>query len=133
MERIVELSSIGQDDGQDDKQDDKQDVNELMTRYIFWVEGYSVLNNTGFIKFEMGAGMCEYDAVFNAYDKIKNNLSINYGWLYVDEMKITDSKIYENTTGIQPSGFIFHPLTDEIREEFREDEERHLMSCEESS
>ena len=35
MERIVELSSIGQDDGQDDKQDDKQDVNELMTDIFF--------------------------------------------------------------------------------------------------
>ncbi len=97
MERIVELSSIGQDVDQD--VDD-----EFMNRYIFWVEGYSVLHNLGFIKFEMGAGRCEYDAMYNAYDKITNNLSINYGWMFVDEMKITDSKEY-TLTGTQPSGF----------------------------
>lgn len=38
-------------------------------------------------------------------------------------MKISDYKSYNETTDTQPSGFIFHPLTD------REDEERYIMSC----
>lgn len=103
-------------------------INEFMEKYIFWVDGYSLLSNVGFIKFEIGFGNNVDDAIFFAYDKIKNNLLINYN-IVVNEMKISDYKLYNNTTNTQPSGFIFHPLTDDIIEEFREDEERYLMSC----
>ena len=106
------------------------DINKniSMEKYIFWVEGYSLLSNVGFIKFEIGLGNNVNDAIFFAYDKIKNNLLINYN-IVVNEMKITDYKLYNETTDTQPSGFAFHPLTDDIIEEFKEDEERYLMSC----
>lgn len=102
--------------------------NKFMEKYIFWVDGYSLLSNIGFIKFEIGLGNNVDDAIFFAYDKIKNNLSINYN-IVVNQMKISDYKLYNETTNTQPSGFIFHPLTDDIIEEFKEDEERYLMSC----
>lgn len=34
-----------------------------METYIFWVEGYSLTSNTGFIKFEVGVGNNMNDAI----------------------------------------------------------------------
>ena len=98
-------------------------------KYIFWIEGYSLLSDIGFMKFEIGYGNCIYDSIFIAYDKIKNNLLINYN-IIINEMKITDYKLYNETTDTQPSGFIFYPLTNDIIQEFSEDEEIFLMSLE---
>lgn len=104
------------------------DINDYVEKYIFWVDGYSILSNIGFIKFELGLGNNLNDTLFYAYNKIKNNLSINYN-ITVNEMKISDYKLYNETNNPQPSGFIFHPLTEDIIEEFKEDEERYFMSC----
>lgn len=110
------------------KEDEINNYN-FTEKYIFWVEGYSLLSDIGFIKFEIGYGNCIDDSLFFAYDKIKNNLLINYN-IVVNEMKMSDYKLYNETTDTQPSGFIFHPLTDDIIQEFKEDEERYFMSLE---
>lgn len=44
-------------------------------------------------------------------------------------MKIADYNLFE-TCKTQPSRFIFYPLTYKTIEEFREDEERYFMFCE---
>jgi hypothetical protein len=98
-------------------------------KYIFWIEGYSLLSDIGFYKFEIGYGNCINDSLFFAYDKIKNNLFINYN-IVVNEMKMTDYKLYNETTDTQPSGFSFYPLTNDIIQDFKEDEERYFMSLE---
>lgn len=121
----IELPKIELIDG--NKEDEIN--NNFMKKYIFWVEGYSLLSDIGFIKFEIGYGNCINDSIFFAYDKIKNNLLINYN-IVVNEMKITNYKLYDESTGTQPSGFIFHPLTNDIMQEFKEDEERYFMSLE---
>lgn len=110
------------------KEDEINNYN-FTEKYIFWVEGYSLLSDIGFIKFEIGYGNCIDDSLFFAYDKIKNNLLINYN-IVVNEMKMSDYKLCNETTDTQPSGFIFHPLTDDIIQEFKEDEEQYFMSLE---
>ena len=45
-------------------------------------------------------------------------------------MKMTDYKLYNETTDTQPSGFSFYPLTNDIIQDFKEDEERYFMSLE---
>ena len=45
-------------------------------------------------------------------------------------MMTTDYYLLETGKVIQSSGFAFYTLTEENIQEFREDEERYLMSCE---
>ena len=97
-------------------------------KYLLMIEGYSKSSNIGFIKTEISDGN-SVEAIFRAYDKIGTNLFINYN-ISIDEMMTTDYYLLETGKVIQSSGFAFYTLTEENIQEFREDEERYLMSCE---
>ena len=112
----------------DDNDIDIDDYN-FSEKYIFMVEGYSLISNIGFVKIEIGCGNCMNDSIFFAYDRIKNNLLINYN-IVVNEMKILDYNLYNKITNTKTSGFVFYPLTNDVIQEFREDEERYFMSLE---
>jgi hypothetical protein len=111
---------------------DKIDNCNFLKKYIFWIEGYSLFNNIGFIKFEIGCGNCINESIFFAYAKIKNNLSTNYN-IIVNEMKISNYKLCDELTDTKTSGFMFYPLTNNIIQEFREDEEIYFMSLEDKN
>jgi hypothetical protein len=93
------------------------------------IEGYSKSTNIGFIKNEISNGNSVDEAIFSAYNKIKINLFINYN-ISIDEMMTSKYRLLETSEVIQSSGFIFYNLSDDDIQEFREDEERYFMSCE---
>jgi hypothetical protein len=106
--------------------DDKCEFNE---KYYFYIDGYSLTSDIAFITFEMGVGSDENSAVFDAYKKVQDRLSIRYH-IQASEMKITDSRKLTETE--QRTGFIFYPSDNDLIEEFKEDEERHLMFLEDN-
>ena len=106
--------------------ENEEDEENALEKYIFWIEGYSLSSNVGFIKFEKGVGNNRMDAVFHAYNKVKDKLYKKN--IIVKDMKVTDYKVLPCDT--QPSGFAFYNLTYKIIQDFREDGERYLMSCE---
>ena len=106
--------------------EDKDEDENNIEKYIFWIEGYSLSSNVGFIKFEKGAGNNITDAVFDAYNKVKDKLCKKN--IIVKDMKVKDYKVLPSDT--QPSGFAFYPLTHEIIQSFREEVEIYLMSHE---
>ena len=97
--------------------------------YIFYIEGYSLLSKTGFIKIEIGYGNCINECIFYAYDKIKNNILENFN-IVIDDLMIKDYKLYNKDSDTQPTGFSFYPLTNDIIQKFKEDHEIHMMSLE---
>lgn len=101
---------------------------EKINKYVFWIDGYSLENKTAFIKFEIGCGVDVCEALFDAYEKIRINLLINYE-INVTEMKTHELKNYDKHEK-NKSGFIFYPLSDELIQEFREDEEIYFMGKE---
>ena len=104
------------------------EINEDTCKYILMIEGYSRSSNIGFIKNEISGGNNVNEAIFRAYDKIGTNLFVNYN-ISIDEMMTTNYYLLETGKVIQSSGFAFYTLTKENIQEFREDEERYLMSC----
>ena len=106
--------------------ENEEDEENALEKYIFWIEGSSLSSNVGFIKFEKGVGNNRMDAVFHAYNKVKDKLYKKN--IIVKDMKVTDYKVLPCDT--QPSGFAFYNLTYKIIQDFREDGERYLMSCE---
>ena len=111
----------------DEEINEDKDFN-FTQKYLLMIEGYSKSSNIGFIKTEISDGN-SVEAIFRAYDKIGTNLFINYN-ISIDEMMTTDYYLLETGKVIQSSGFAFYTLTEENIQEFREDEERYLMSCE---
>jgi hypothetical protein len=107
---------------------DEEDTFTPLKKYILMVEGYSRSSNIGFIKNEICGGNNVDEAIFRAYDKIGTNLFVNYN-ISIDEMMTTNYYLLETGKVIQSSGFAFYTLTEENIQEFREDEERYLMSC----
>jgi hypothetical protein len=120
------------DEEKDEKEEDeKEDGDEynFTEKYILMIEGYSIASNIGFIKTEISFGNNEIDAIFRAYDKIGLNLYKNYN-IVINEMMTTNSRLCDHDDTIKSSGFAFYTLTDKDICEFREDEERYLMSNE---
>ena len=111
----------------DEEINEDKDFN-FTQKYLLMIEGYSKSSNIGFIKTEISDGN-SVEAIFRAYDKIGTNLFFNYN-ISIDEMMTTDYYLLETGKVIQSSGFAFYTLTEENIQEFREDEERYLMSCE---
>ena len=111
----------------DEEINEDKDFN-FTQKYLLMIEGYSKSSNIGFIKTEISDGN-SVEAILRAYDKIGTNLFINYN-ISIDEMMTTDYYLLETGKVIQSSGFAFYTLTEENIQEFREDEERYLMSCE---
>ena len=109
--------------------DEEINENNFTQKYILMIEGYSKSSNIGFIKHEISYGNSVDEAIFRAYDKIGTNLFVNYN-ISIDEMMMSDYYLLETDKVIQSSGFAFYTLSDEDIQEFREDEERYLMSCE---
>jgi hypothetical protein len=107
---------------------DEEDTFTPLKKYILMVEGYSRSSNIGFIKNEISDGNNVNEAIFRAYDKIGTNLFVNYN-ISIDEMMTTNYYLLETGKVVQSSGFAFYTLTEENIQEFREDEERYLMSC----
>lgn len=92
---------------------------------IYWIEGYSYALNLAFFKFETG------NSYMDAYHRVKCAFCERHSsQIVIDEMKIVDCKPYIGNDGPQPSGFVWYPLTNDIIAEFREDEERYMMGCE---
>lgn len=112
----------------DEEINEDKDFN-FTQKYLLMIEGYSKSSNIGFIKTEISDGNSSVEAIFRAYDKIGTNLFVNYN-ISIDEMMTTDYYLLETGKVIQSSGFAFYTLTEENIQEFREDEERYLMSCE---
>ena len=110
----------------DEEINEDKDFN-FTQKYLLMIEGYSKSSNIGFIKTEISDGN-SVEAIFRAYDKIGTNLFFNYN-ISIDEMMTTDYYLLETGKVIQSSGFAFYTLTEENIQEFREDEERYLMSC----
>lgn len=111
----------------DEEINEDKDFN-FTQKYLLMIEGYSKSSNIGFIKTEISDGN-SVEAILRAYDKIGTNLFVNYN-ISIDEMMTTDYYLLETGKVIQSSGFAFYTLTKENIQEFREDEERYLMSCE---
>ena len=111
----------------DEEINEDKDFN-FTQKYLLMIEGYSKSSNIGFIKTEISDGN-SVEAILRAYDKIGTNLFFNYN-ISIDEMMTTDYYLLETGKVIQSSGFAFYTLTEENIQEFREDEERYLMSCE---
>lgn len=109
-----------------------EELKEFENKYYFWIDGYSLSKNTAFIIFEIGIGNDEIDAIHNAYDKVFNRLNIRYH-MHIDEMKIKESKLLSHNETMKRYGHIFYPLTMELIMEFKEDEERYLMSIEDKN
>ena len=108
--------------------DEEINENKFTQKYILMIEGYSKSSNIGFIKTEISDGN-SVESIFRAYDKIGTNLFVNYN-ISIDEMMTTDYYLLETGKVIQSSGFAFYTLSNQNIQEFREDEERYLMSCE---
>lgn len=105
------------------------EYNEQMENWYFLIEGYSLSSNLGFYKSEKGIGISETDAIFDAYEKIKNRLAIRYH-ITVSELMVVNYKQLTKNDEMNNSGFSFYPLDYDTIEKFSEDEERYLMSCE---
>lgn len=112
-----------------DEFDEEINENNFTQKYILMIEGYSKSSNIGFIKHEISYGNSVDEAIFRAYDKIGTNLFVNYN-ISIDEMMMSDYYLLETGKFIQSSGFAFYTLSDKDIQEFREDEERYLMSRE---
>ena len=109
--------------------DEEINENKFTQKYFLMIEGYSKSSNIGFIKNEISDGNSVNEAIVRAYDKIGTNLFVNYN-IGIDEMMTSDVYSLETGKAIQSSGFAFYTLSNENIQEFREDEERYLMSCE---
>ena len=125
--RKIENEKIENIDKFDEEINEDKNFN-FTQKYILMIEGYSKSSNIGFIKTEISDGN-SVESIFRAYDKIGTNLFVNYN-ISIDEMMTTDYYLLETGKVIQSSGFAFYTLTEENIQEFREDEERYLMSCE---
>lgn len=112
-----------------EKFDDENYENNFTQKYIIMIEGYSKLNNIGFIKNEIICENSINEAIFSVYDKISTNLFVNYN-ISIDEMMIKKYCLLETCENIQYTEFSFYTLSDENIQEFREDEERYFMLCE---
>ena len=125
--RKIENKKIEDIDKIDEETNEDKNFN-FTQKYILMIGGYSKSSNIGFIKTEISDGN-SVEAILRAYDKIGTNLFVNYN-ISIDEMMTTDYYLLETGKVIQSSGFAFYTLTEENIQEFREDEEHYLMSCE---
>ena len=126
--RKIENEKIENIDKFDEEINEDKNFN-FTQKYILMIEGYSKSSNIGFIKNEISDGNSVNEAIVRAYDKIGTNLFVNYN-ISIDEMMTTDVYLLETGKAIHSSGFAFYTLSNENIQEFREDEERYLMSCE---
>ena len=127
--RKIENKKIEDIDKFDEETNEDKNFN-FTQKYLLMIEGYSKSSNIGFIKTEISDGN-SVEAIFRAYDKIGTNLFVNYN-ISIDEMMTTDYYLLETGKVIKSSGFAFYTLTKENIQEFREDEERYLMSYEDN-
>ena len=125
--RKIENKKIEDIDKFDEETNEDKNFN-FTQKYILMIEGYSKSSNIGFIKTEI-SDENSIEAILHAYDKIGTNLFVNYN-ISIDEMMTTDYYLLETGKVIQSSGFAFYTLAEENIQEFRENEERYLMSCE---
>ena len=126
--RKIENEKIENIDKFDEEINEDKNFN-FTQKYILMIEGYSKSSNIGFIKNEISDGNSVNEAIVRAYDKIGTNLFVNYN-IGIDEMMTSDVYSLETGKAIQSSGFAFYTLSNENIQEFREDEERYLMLCE---
>ena len=125
--RKIENEKIENIDKFDEEINEDKNFN-FTQKYILMIEGYSKSSNIGFIKTEISDGN-SVESIFRAYDKIGTNLFVNYN-ISIDEMMTSDVYLLETGKAIQSSGFAFYTLSNQNIQEFREDEERYLMLCE---
>ena len=113
-----------------DKFDEETNEDEnFIQRYILIIEGYSKSSNIGFIKKEISNANTVDKAILRAYDKIGTNLFVKYN-ISIDEMMTSDYFLLETGKVVKSSGYAFYTLSEENIQEFREDDERYLMSNE---
>jgi hypothetical protein len=118
-------------DGYESTDTEDFDDNNYTDKYLFIIEGYSILNNVGFLKLERGMGENFTDAIFNAYGKTQKKLWDKFN-IIGNEMKINE--YWPLTKENNSSGFAFYNISndemDKVISEFREDEERQFMARE---
>ena len=125
--RKIENKKIEDIDKFDEETNEDNNFN-FTQKYILMIEGYSKSRNIGFIKTEI-SDENSIEAILHAYDKIGTYLFVNYN-ISIDEMMTTDYYLLETGKVFKSSGFAFYTLAEENIQEFRENEERYLMSCE---
>lgn len=127
--KIEGIDEFNEENNEESNEESNEDKNNFKQKYILMIEGYSKSSNIGFIKNEIIYGNNVDEAIFCAYDKIGTNLFVNYN-INIDEMMTSYYRLLETDEVIQCSGFAFYNLSKHDIQEFREDEERYLMSCE---
>lgn len=86
---------------------------------MFEIHGYSEQIQLAFVTHKRGSGNTINDAIQNAYNKLVNKMNIKH---HVTITTMYVNKIYELLADDKHNGtgLAFYPLTEHIRQEFRE-------------